>query len=333
MSESGAVSDLPHSHQDSVHVELPPESVYDLVSDVTRTGEWSPVCASCWWDDEAEAGQVGAWFTGRNQTTARTLETRSQVVVADRGREFAWVVGGNLVRWGFHLVPSGSGTTLTETWEFRPEGLAAFQERYGEDAPAQVADRVSQALDGIPKTLARIKEIAEGSARAPGTGTTRVLSETDFAAPVEDRWFEDYVPGSVYEFGHLGVSEADIVDFARRYDPQAIHDDPGWAATGPFRGLIASGVQTMALCMRLYVDHYISRVASLASPGLDEVRWPRPVRPGDQLHLRVRILDARLSRSKPDRGLVHTLVEGLNAEDQVVLSFTALNFFARRTTH
>ena len=161
---------------------------------------------------------------------------------------------------------------------------------------------------------------------------THVLSETDFAAPVEDRWFEDYLPGSVYEFGHVAASEAEIIAFAEQYDPQAIHLDPQWAATGPFGGLIASGVHTMALCMRLYVDHYISRVASLASPGLDEVRFPRPVRPGDELRLRVTVAEARLSRSKPDRGLVHTVVEGFNQDDQVVLSFTAMNFFARRTT-
>ncbi len=164
------------------------------------------------------------------------------------------------------------------------------------------------------------------------TPATRVLSDNDFATPVEDRWFEDYVPGSVYEFGHLGVSEEEVVAFAQLYDPQAIHNDPGWAASGPFQGLIASGVQTIALCMRLYVDHYISSVASLASPGLDEVRWPHPVRPGDRLRLRVTVADARLSRSKPDRGLVRTLVEGLNQDDQMVLSFTAINFFARRTT-
>ena len=82
------------------------------------------------------------------------------------------------------------------------------------------------------------------------TAESRVLSDTDFAAPVEDRWFEDYLPGSVYEFGHVGVSEEDIVAFAQLYDRQAIHTDPGWAATGPFRGLIASGIQTIALCMR-----------------------------------------------------------------------------------
>ncbi len=159
---------------------------------------------------------------------------------------------------------------------------------------------------------------------------TRLMGQTDLPAPIEDRWYEDYVPGSVYEFGSLSVSEGDIVAFAEEYDPQAIHTDPDWAATGPFGGLIASGIQTMAVCMRLYVDHYVSRVASLASPGLDELRWTRPVRPGDELHIRVSVVSARPSSSKPDRGLVHTAVEGLNQDDEVVLSFTAMNFMALR---
>ena len=94
--------------------------------------------------------------------------------------------------------------------------------------------------------------------------------------------------------------------------------------------MIASGVHAIAVCMRLYVDHYISRVASLASPGLDELRWPRPVRPGDQLRIRVTVAEARASRSKPDRGLVRSAVESLNQDNEVVLSFTAMNFFARR---
>lgn len=159
---------------------------------------------------------------------------------------------------------------------------------------------------------------------------TGLLSEVDLPAPISDRWFEDYVPGSVFEFGYVTLSEKEIIAFARGYDPQPIHTDPAWSATGPFGGLIASGVHTIAACMRLYVAHYISQVASLASPGLDEIRWPRPVRPGDRLHIRVTVTGARASRSKPDRGLVHSAVETLNQSDEVVLSFTAMNFFARR---
>jgi acyl dehydratase len=159
---------------------------------------------------------------------------------------------------------------------------------------------------------------------------SRLLSDTDLPAPVADRWFEDYVPGSVYEFGHVSLTEDEIVAFAKTYDPQLIHTDPAWAASGPFGGLIASGMHTMAATMRLYVDHYVSRVASLASPGLDEIRFVRPVRPGDELRTRIDIADARLSRSKPDRGLVHTGIEILNQADDVVLSFKAMNFFAVR---
>ncbi len=151
------------SHRESVTVEASTEKLYDLVSDITRTGEWSPVCTSCWWDDVVEAGQVGAWFTGRNELPDRTWETRSEVVVAERGREFAWVVGGSFVRWGFTLAPVETGTNLTESWEFLPGGIAMFEEKYGDDARVQITDRTQQALDGIPKTLRAIKRIAESS--------------------------------------------------------------------------------------------------------------------------------------------------------------------------
>jgi hypothetical protein len=83
------------------------------------------------------------------------------VVAAERGREFAWVVGGRFVRWGFTLTPAADGTVLSESWEFLPEGIAMFKEKYGEVADAQIADRTQQAMDGIPTTLAAIKRIAE----------------------------------------------------------------------------------------------------------------------------------------------------------------------------
>ncbi|WNV75505.1 SRPBCC family protein [Geodermatophilus sp. DSM 44513] len=157
------------THAASVVVAASPEEVYDLVSDVTRTGEWSPVCRSCWWDEGA-TGAVGDWFTGRNETPDRTWETRSQVVTADRGREFAWVVGGTLVRWAFTMEPVESGTRLTESWEFLPAGLARFAERFGDDAERQVEDRTRAAHEGIPATLAAVKRIAESGR----TGVARV---------------------------------------------------------------------------------------------------------------------------------------------------------------
>jgi hypothetical protein len=152
------VTDLTFS--DSVVVAASPEELYDLVSDVTRTGEWSPVCVACWWDEGA-TGKAGDWFTGRNVTPERTWETRSLVAVADRGREFAWLVGGSRARWGYTLEPVDGGTRLTESWEFLPDGLALMAERYGDDAQHQVEVRTRAAHEGIPATLAAIKRIAE----------------------------------------------------------------------------------------------------------------------------------------------------------------------------
>jgi acyl dehydratase len=159
---------------------------------------------------------------------------------------------------------------------------------------------------------------------------TRTLSTSDFRVPREDRYLEDYLQGAVYEYGYLTVTEAEILEFARRFDPQPIHTDPGFAATGPFGGLIASGWHTASMMMRLFADHYLSRVASLASPGIDELRWPAPVRPGDQLRLRATIVEARPSRSKPDRGLVRTRGELINQDDRVVLDLVAMNLIGRR---
>jgi hypothetical protein len=130
------------------------------VSDVTRTGEWSPVCRECWWD-EGDGPRVGASFTGRNETPERTWETRSQVVAAEPGREFAWEVNGGFARWGFTFEPADGGTRLTESWHFLPFGIAGFRERYGDEADAQIAQRSEQALRGIPETLAAIKKAAE----------------------------------------------------------------------------------------------------------------------------------------------------------------------------
>jgi acyl dehydratase len=165
--------------------------------------------------------------------------------------------------------------------------------------------------------------------RSPAAAT-RVLSEPDFAVPVDDRYFEDYVPGAVHEYGYISVTEAEILEFARAFDPQPIHIDPQFAATGPFGGLIASGWHTTAIFMRLLADHYISRVASLASPGIDELRWPAPLRPGDSVRVRATVLEARPSRSKPDRGLVRTRGQLINQDDQDVLRLDAMNIIGRR---
>jgi acyl dehydratase len=140
-----------------------------------------------------------------------------------------------------------------------------------------------------------------------------------------ERWFEDYVPGTTAEHGPLRVEEDDVVDFGRRFDPQPFHVDAEAAAAGPFGGLIASGWHTCALMMRLLADEYLSPVSSLGSPGVDELRWAAPVRPGDELTLRTTVAEARPSRSKPDRGLVRTHVELVRQDGTVVLTMTAMN--------
>jgi Polyketide cyclase / dehydrase and lipid transport len=144
----------------SIVVARSPEALYDMISDVTRTGEWSPVCKACWWDD-GDGPRPGAWFTGRNELPERTWETRSRVVAADRGREFAFAVGGSWVRWGYTFTPADGGTEVTESWEFLPDGIARLHDRFGDDAPAQIADRTEAAHKGIPATLAAIKKVAE----------------------------------------------------------------------------------------------------------------------------------------------------------------------------
>ncbi|MGA7417821.1 MAG: SRPBCC family protein [Acidimicrobiales bacterium] len=150
------------NHSESVIVSRSADDLYDMVSDVTRMGEWSPVCRACWWDD-GETPRVGAWFTGRNELPDRTWETRSEVAVAEPGREFTWVVGGTFARWGYTFEPVAGGTKVTESWEFLPDGIAMFEERFGADAQAQIQLRVEAAHNGIPATLAALKSTAESA--------------------------------------------------------------------------------------------------------------------------------------------------------------------------
>ena len=144
------------------YIEAPPEALYDVIADVTRTPELSPELKSCTWVRGATGPAVGARFRAWNRVPGRPAWRNSPVVtVADRGREFAWVVGGSYVRWAFTMAAVDAGTELTETWDFLPDGLAMFAERYGDAAPEQIALRTRQAHEGIPATLAAIKRIAE----------------------------------------------------------------------------------------------------------------------------------------------------------------------------
>jgi len=111
------------------------------------------------------------------------------------------------------------------------------------------------------------------------------------------------VPGHVFEYGAYAMSEAHIIEFAKQYDPQDFHTDPEAAKATPYGGLIASGLQTSSVFMRLLIDAFPD-VASLGSPGWDELRWLNPVRPGDVLSARTEIVERRYSGSRPDRGIV-----------------------------
>lgn len=145
---------------DSIHIAATPMEVYEVVSDVTRTGEWSPICEACWWD-EGDGPHVGAFFTGRNVTPNRTWETRSEVITAEPGKSFGWSVGPGLVIWGYHMRENEGGTELTESWEFTRAGQEFFEQRFGADAPREVHARTDDAHQGIPVTLAAIKRIIE----------------------------------------------------------------------------------------------------------------------------------------------------------------------------
>jgi acyl dehydratase len=142
---------------------------------------------------------------------------------------------------------------------------------------------------------------------------------------INDRYFEDYHTGDVHILGEIEVEEEEMLAFARSYDPQGIHTDQEKAAAGPFKGLIASGWFTGGLMMRLYAKKFLSEVSSIASPGLDEIRWQAPVRSGDVLAFRVTVLETRRSRSKPDRGIVKSFTEILNQEGVVVMSIKNVN--------
>jgi acyl dehydratase len=143
--------------------------------------------------------------------------------------------------------------------------------------------------------------------------------------------FEDFPVGKVRELGPTApLTRDEIVAFARQYDPQRFHVDEDAARASAFGGLVASGWQTCGLAMRLYVDAVLSRAASQGSPGVEQVRWTRPVRPGDVLRLRVEVLEARPSASKPHLGLVRSRWQMTNQAGEVVMEMEGWGMFRRR---
>ncbi len=143
-------------------------------------------------------------------------------------------------------------------------------------------------------------------------------------------YWEDFPPGDTMEMGSHTFTETEIIAFARQFDPQPFHIDPAAAKKSFFQGLIASGWHTCSVAMRLMVDQYVGRSASLGSPGLDNIRWLAPVRAGDTIRYRRTITAVRASQSKPDVGLVHSRWEAANQRGETVMTMEGWGMFRRR---
>jgi len=144
--------------------------------------------------------------------------------------------------------------------------------------------------------------------------------------------WEDYEVGSVREYGSVTVSREEIVAFARQFDPQPFHVDEEAARLSPFGGLVASGWHTCALAMRMFCDGELGRSAAAGSPGVEKVRWVRPVRPGDTLRLRITLLEKRPMRSKPHLGLLRNAWEVVNQAGERVMEMEGWGMVRRRGT-
>lgn len=141
--------------------------------------------------------------------------------------------------------------------------------------------------------------------------------------------FDTLAPGDELDLGSRRITEAEIVAFARDFDPQPFHLDPDAAESSIFGGIIASGWHTCALTMRLLVDGFLSHAASMGSPGVEQIRWLRPVRPDDTLAARIRVLEKRPSQSKPDRGSIRTLTEVTNQAGELVMTMESFVLMGR----
>jgi acyl dehydratase len=148
---------------------------------------------------------------------------------------------------------------------------------------------------------------------------------------VTKRYFEDFAVGEVLALGATApVTEEAIIAFARQYDPQSFHVDPARAKESIFGGLVASGWHTASMVMRLWVDAIVSKTVSMGSPGVEDLRWPAPVRPGDTLTSRAVVLETRPSKSRPEMGLVRWRAETSNQRDELVFTMTGTSFIGRR---
>lgn len=146
-----------------------------------------------------------------------------------------------------------------------------------------------------------------------------------------DIYWEDLPAGTVMDLGTYEVTREEILEFAHKYDPQPFHVDEEAAKHSIFGGLIASGWHTCSMMMRLLCDGLLLRAASLGSPGMDEVRWLKPVRPGDTLHAKMEIVESRASQSKPDRGVIRSRWEVHNQSGELVMTMEGRGMYRRRS--
>lgn len=144
------------------------------------------------------------------------------------------------------------------------------------------------------------------------------------------RYFEDFHVGEVIDLGSVSVTQEEILAFARQFDPQPFHVDLERAKTAVFGELVASGWHTGSLFMRLLCDQLLNDTVSMASPGLDEVRWRKPVRPGDTLHAQLTVVECTPSRSRPSMGVMRSRCEMFNQHNELVMSFAGIHFFGRK---
>ena len=144
------------------------------------------------------------------------------------------------------------------------------------------------------------------------------------------RYFEDFEIGEVIELGQVSVTAEEIIAFAQQFDPQPFHLDDEAARKTHFGGLVASGWHTCSLMMRQVCLNLLPECVSHGSPGMDEIRWLKPLRPGDVMHVRFSILDKVASRSKPDRGVLFTLFEGLDEQGEPIATMRGRGMYGRR---
>ena len=147
---------------------------------------------------------------------------------------------------------------------------------------------------------------------------------------MDTRFLDDLAAGQTFTTNGVTLTEGDIIDFAWRYDPQPFHLDVGAATRSPYGGLIASGFQSLALCFRLFIQTGVFLESSIGSPGIDELRWLAPVRPGDTLHCEVEVLEVKPSTSKPDRGIARLQYRAINQQGVAVLSFIVMHLLRRK---